>query len=106
MIIDNPPIGLVSDGVKNLTDSDIPIYIFKSHYSKRNFAYRIKELFEMQQIDNLNVILNGVQVSKRSVYGYGYGYGYGDESGYLEDETALNGGGKKTIWSRLFRRKN
>jgi capsular exopolysaccharide synthesis family protein len=69
IIIDNPPIGLVSDGIKNLTEADIPIYVFKSHYSKRNFAYKVKELFEMQQLDRLNVILNGIQATKRSGYG-------------------------------------
>ncbi len=78
IIIDNPPIGLVSDGIKNLTDADIPIYVFKSHYSKRNFAFRVKELFEMKQLEKLNVILNGVSLTKSSGYGYGYyGYGYG-----------------------------
>lgn len=74
IIIDNPPIGLVSDGVKNLTEADIPIYVFKSHFSKRNFVYRVKELFEMKQIDKLNVILNAVKPSKSDKYGYGYGY--------------------------------
>lgn len=91
IVIDNPPVGLVSDGVKILTDADIPIYVFKSHYSKRNFAYRVKELFEMQQLSSLNVILNGVQNSKRSVYGYGYGYGYGGYgygygAGYVDED--------------------
>ena len=82
IIIDNPPVGLVSDGVKILTDADIPIYVFKSHYSKRNFALRVKELFEMQQLSSLNVILNGVLKDKKSIYGYGYGYG----SGYVDQE--------------------
>ena len=79
IIIDNPPIGLVSDGVRNLTEADIPIYVFKSHYSKRNFAQRVRELFEMKQLDSLNVILNGVQGFKKGTYGYGYGYGYYEE---------------------------
>lgn len=84
VVIDNPPIGLVSDGIKILTEADIPIYVFKSHYSKRNFAFRVKELFEMKQLDKLNVILNGVVTSKNSVYGYGYGYNYG--YGYYESD--------------------
>ena len=83
IIIDNPPIGLVSDGIRNLTEADIPIYIFKSHYSKRNFADRVKELFEMQQLTKLNVILNGISTAKGNVYGYGYGYGYG----YIEEDS-------------------
>ena len=66
VIIDNPPVGLVSDGIRNLSDADIPIYVFKSHYSKRNFAQRVKELFEMQQLKSLNVILNGISTSRGS----------------------------------------
>lgn len=99
IIIDNPPIGLVSDGIKNLTEADIPIYVFKSHYSKRNFAFRVKELFEMQQLNQLNVILNGVQTSKRSsAYGYGYGYNYG--YGYYEGDSEIEKGNLlNRIWS-------
>lgn len=82
VVIDNPPIGLVSDGVQILTEADIPIYVFKSQYSKRNFAVRIKELFEMQQLNSLNIILNGVKNSKRNVYGYGYG----THEGYMSDD--------------------
>lgn len=84
IIIDNPPIGLVSDGIKNLTEADIPIYIFKSHYSKRVFAHRLRELFEMQKLGRLNVILNGIQPTNSSMYGYGYGYSYG--YGYYEGD--------------------
>lgn len=99
IIIDNPPIGLVSDGIKNLTEADIPIYVFKSHYSKRNFAFRVKELFEMQQLNQLNVILNGVQTSKRSsAYGYGYGYNYG--YGYYEGDSEIEKGNLlKRVWT-------
>ena len=87
------------DGIKNLTEADIPIYVFKSHYSKRNFAFRVKELFEMQQLNQLNVILNGVQTSKRSsAYGYGYGYNYG--YGYYEgDEEIEKGNLLNRLWS-------
>jgi capsular exopolysaccharide synthesis family protein len=104
IIMDNPPIGLVSDGIKNLTEADIPIYVFKSHYSKRNFAFRVKELFEMQQLNQLNVILNGVQTSKRSsAYGYGYGYNYG--YGYYEGDSEIEKGNLlKRVWSFVRRK--
>lgn len=78
VVIDNPPIGLVTDGVQILANADVPIYIFKADYSKRIFANRVKDLFDMNQIDHLNIILNGARVVKNS-YGYGYGYGYYDE---------------------------
>ncbi len=98
VIIDNPPVGLVSDGIKNLTDADIPIYVFKSHYSKRIFANRLKELFTMQQLKSLNVILNGVKSSRSGGYGYGYSYGYYD-NGYTQEAEVKNKKWYKR-WSR------
>ena len=94
IIMDNPPIGLVSDGIKILTEADIPIYVFKSHYSKRIFAHRVKELFDMNQLTKLNVILNGISNVRRSDYGYGYGYG----NGYYEESQKSN----KSIKARLL----
>jgi tyrosine-protein kinase Etk/Wzc len=100
IIIDNPPVGLVSDGIRNLTEADIPIYIFKSHYSKRNFADRVKELFEMKQLTKLNVILNGISTAKGSVYGYGYGYGYMEEDSKKFKDTSRSG----KWYRRIFRK--
>jgi len=76
VVIDSPPVGIVTDGVKVLSDSDIPIYVFKSNYSKRIFAKKINELYQLKQIKNINVILNNVSISKNE---FGYGYGYYEE---------------------------
>ncbi len=86
IVIDNPPVGLVSDGVQVLTEADIPIYVFKSQYSKRHFAFRVRELFEMQQLKSLNIILNGITNAQHNAYGYGYG-AYG---GYVDDDKIAN----------------
>lgn len=75
VIIDNPPVGIVSDGVAVLKKADCPIYVFRANYSKRIFANRINELIHNQSLTNLNVVLNGVKLGKK---GYGYGYGYGE----------------------------
>jgi capsular exopolysaccharide synthesis family protein len=89
IIIDNPPVGLVSDGIQILASADIPIYVFKAHYSKRVFADRVKELFEVQHIKSLNIILNGV-VPGRGGYGYDYSYSYGYGGGYYYEENSKN----------------
>lgn len=73
VVIDSPPVGIVTDGVQVLSDSDIPIYVFRANYSKRIFAKRINELYQLKQIKNINIILNNVTISK-SEFGYGYGY--------------------------------
>ena len=93
IIIDNPPVGIVSDGLKTLSKADIPIYIFKANYSGRQFVEKVKELEKIQKIKHLNVKLNGLKVSK-SRSGYGYGY-----CGYYEEE---NEG--KSILQRLFKK--
>jgi capsular exopolysaccharide synthesis family protein len=87
VMIDNPPVGIVSDGIQILANADIPIYVFKSHYSKRVFVNRVEELFNVQKLKSLNIILNGIE-TKRSIYSYAYGYdyGYGYGSGYYADE--------------------
>ena len=107
ILIDNPPVGIVSDGIHILAQADIPIYVFKSKYSKRVFAERVEELFSIQKLKSLNVILNGVE-DKRSFYGYGYGYGYGyTNSGYYSDDAEVNF--LRKIWnkiSNLWRRSN
>jgi capsular exopolysaccharide synthesis family protein len=71
VLIDNPPIGIVSDGVNVLAMADLPIYIFKANYSKRYFVKKVKEIAGLAEIKKLSVILNGVKMSK-SRYGYGY----------------------------------
>ena len=92
IIIDTPPVGLVSDGVSILSDVDIPIYVFKANYSKRQFMSNVYNLTKKEKISNLNVILNGVKKSKAN-YGYGY-HGY-----YIDESDA-----KKSIFKRLFKK--
>ena len=86
LLIDNPPVGIVSDGIHLLAQADIPLYIFKANYSKRIFAERVEELFKIQKLDSLNVILNGVETNQ-SIYGYGYEYGDNYNGYYSDGET-------------------
>ncbi|MFH0896382.1 MAG: polysaccharide biosynthesis tyrosine autokinase, partial [Bacteroidota bacterium] len=84
IIIDNPPVGLVTDGIANLQRADYPIFVFKANYSRRHFIENIVRLIEENEIKKLSIILNAVEIMnsnygfKRSQgYGYSYGYGYG-----------------------------
>ena len=80
IITDSAPVGIVSDGINILAEADIPIYIFRCGYSKRNSTDTVKEMFAMQHLKGLNVLLNGVQYSRKEGYGYMNGYGYYEES--------------------------
>lgn len=97
IIIDNPPVGLVTDGISNLKLADYPIYVFRSEYSKKNFVFNVNRIFAENKIKNLTVVLNGMDLNRPRYggygrgygYTYGYGYGYGSSSngsGYYADD--------------------
>ena len=94
IIIDTPPIGLVTDGVILMRYADINLYVIRHNYTRRNMLGAMNNLFEQNHIKNMHIIINDFQQSQ-SVYGYGYGQGYGygygyghgtDGYGYYEDD--------------------
>ncbi len=94
IIIDNPPVGLVTDGIDLMRKADFPIYIFRAEYSKKSFIQNVDRLQNESGLKKLSVILNGVDIEKRGYgynygYGHGYGYGYGSNYGYY-DESKFN----------------
>jgi Mrp family chromosome partitioning ATPase len=91
IVIDNPPVGLVTDGIRIIKMADYPVYVFRENFSKRNFVQNVKKLIRDNNIKNLSIILNSVDI-KRSGYGYSgvydydYGYGYGYGFGYYDED--------------------
>lgn len=88
IVVDNPPVGLVTDGIRLIAMADYPIYILKSNYSKKNFILNVEKLLNENNVKNLSIILNSVENNRNSYgygysYGYNYGYGYGYGYGYL-----------------------
>jgi len=79
IIIDNPPVGLVTDSIAMLQRADYPIYVMRTNYSKREFIHFVDRLYYENQLTKLSIVLNGVDL-KRQPYGYGY-YGYGHTYG-------------------------
>jgi capsular exopolysaccharide synthesis family protein len=91
IVIDNPPVGLVTDGIKMLKIADYPIYVFRENYSKRNFVQNVKKLMRDHQVKNLSIIMNSVNIKKSGygysgIYDYDYGYGYGYGFGYYDED--------------------
>ncbi|HHG85627.1 MAG TPA: polysaccharide biosynthesis tyrosine autokinase [Bacteroidetes bacterium] len=83
ILIDTPPIGLVTDGTTILKLSDIALYVIRADYSKKSFASNPDQLVEDHDIKNLYIVLNSVSAANRRYGGYGYKV-YG--SGYYSDD--------------------
>lgn len=91
IVLDTPPVGLVTDGVALLQKADFPLYIFRCDYSKKQFVQVADKLINENRI-KVSAILNGVDMDRNKYsysYGYGYGYGYGYEATGYYDETGV-----------------
>ena len=81
IILDTPPIGLVTDAKELMHYVNINIYIVRADYSKKEFLQNLKKFDYIEKIPNLGIVLNDV---KRKKGHYGYYAGYGD--GYYDDK--------------------
>lgn len=96
IVIDTPPVGIVTDALPIISKVDYPIYIVRAHFSKKVFLKNIQMLKDKKNIKNLSVILNNaggdIKYGGYRKYGYGYGYGngygygYGGNHGYYEEK--------------------
>ena len=74
IIIDAPPIGLVTDAQQLATYVDLSVYVIRLGYTPKTSIDVLNEAADKGRLPNLNVVLNGLQ-PKRD-YGYGHSKGY------------------------------
>ncbi|MCU4173900.1 GumC family protein [Carboxylicivirga sp. N1Y90] len=79
IIIDTPPLGLVSDAVLLTKYSDVNILTTRHNYTPRSAFLNVLHSENVQKMKNLNVCLNGLPLTKK---GYSYGHQYGLKSDY------------------------
>ncbi|NEM98901.1 GumC family protein [Pontibacter burrus] len=85
IIIDTPPVGILSDGLELMQISDVNIFMVRQDYTMKSFLNSIQQQFETGKIQNTAILFNDVDYRKLN-YGYGYGYGYGYYSDDLEQQ--------------------
>jgi len=88
IIIDTPPVGLVTDGVMAMKNSDLSIYVFRANYSNKEFMHNLYRIVTLNKLKNVSAVLNAMP-SQSANYGYGY----------YEDRTPI-----KKRWKKLFHR--
>ncbi|MBO9640336.1 MAG: polysaccharide biosynthesis tyrosine autokinase, partial [Siphonobacter aquaeclarae] len=80
VIVDSPPIGLVTDAQLIAPFADSTMYMVRHDVTPKNYLKMIDTLYKEQRFQKLNIILNGVGEGEAYYYSYSYGY-YGDEKG-------------------------
>lgn len=99
IILDTAPIGMVTDTQLVARVADLSVYVCRSNYTAKSEFKLINELKQDDKLPHPCILLNGIDMNKRTTgsyygygkygkygrygygkkYGYGYGYGYGKE---------------------------
>jgi capsular exopolysaccharide synthesis family protein len=84
VIIDTPPVGLISDAVVLMKMADVSLFVINTKYPYKESIENAHELVELNKLVHFGFILNGVKRKKSKYYynRYSYGYGYGNYGGY------------------------
>ena len=110
IILDTPPIGLISDTTKFVLLADTTVYVFRSEYSKKEFIVNLEKLKQELNPKEIIIVLNGFndKFIKQSKYGkYGYEYKY-DIYGYYTDNEEKQSKTKQSMkkYFNYFYKKN
>lgn len=102
IVMDCPPVGLVSETMDMLRFSDVNLYIVRYDFTHRNHLLMINDLYASDQVRDFYGIFNGLKSGGDTYdfggynYGYGYNYSYMKKSGYsgnyYEDEERIKKG--------------
>ncbi|MES2239761.1 MAG: polysaccharide biosynthesis tyrosine autokinase [Bacteroidota bacterium] len=87
IILDTPPVGLVSDSLELGQYADVTLYIVRQNITKKEMIPLLNNRVKRGEMTNVSIILNGFENKAKYGSAYGYGYGYGDYSnGYHEED--------------------
>jgi capsular exopolysaccharide synthesis family protein len=76
IIIDAPPIGIVTDAQILEEYSDATLYVVRRNFTPKSYLKFIDSLYMGKKLKHMNLIFNDVSDEGR----YGYGYGYADKN--------------------------
>ena len=123
VIIDTPPLGLVTDALLVSRYADVNIFVIRHNYSRKDVLGLINDFDQKGTLKNISLVINDIKLQgfygagSKLGYGYGYSYGYGYNSygyggygyghGYYDEEyKPLSTSEKLKAFFNLGRNKN
>jgi capsular exopolysaccharide synthesis family protein len=70
IVLDTPPVGLVTDGIMAMKHADVSIYVFRANYSKRDFINNLQRIMKVNKFTNVTSLLNALPATHEKYYGY------------------------------------
>lgn len=81
VIVDSPPVGLVSDALLIQQYVELTIFVCRHNYTRKEQFEFINELKKKNKLSEMYLVVNDVDFRDTGYYGYGYGYGYDNPIG-------------------------
>ena len=94
VIIDAPPVGMVTDAQLLSKYADLTLYVVRQRYTHKDQLVIPQDIYANRKMKNIALLVNDVKSSSSYGYGYGFGYGYG----YGVPEV------KKGFFAKLFKK--
>lgn len=107
IILDTPPVGLVSDALELTPYCDATLYVVRQNVTKKDMLTLVNNKHKRGELENISIVFNGFENKAKYGYDYGYGYGYGYGSyanGYHEKEETQNS--LKVFWKKFINQFN
>jgi tyrosine-protein kinase Etk/Wzc len=79
VLVDSPPVGLVSDALVIQKHVDMTIFVCRHNYTRKSQIEIINDIKIKDNVENLYLVINDVDFSRSGYSAYGYGMGYGDK---------------------------
>jgi capsular exopolysaccharide synthesis family protein len=74
IIVDTPPVGIVTDALLLSQLSDVNLFVVRQRYTTRGSVQLLDEIYRKGEMSNVAILVNDISVS--GYYGYGLRYGY------------------------------
>ncbi len=97
IIIDTPPVGIVTDALLLSQVSNVTLFVVRQRYTTRGSVQLLDEIFRKGEMSNIALLVNDISASGYYGYGlrYGYSLGYGNRY-YDPGNYYTKGGGKSS----------
>lgn len=96
VIIDTPPVGIVTDALLLNRIADVTLFVVRQRYTTRGSVQLLDEIYRKGEMSNVALLVN--DISAAGYYGYGlrYGYSLGYGSRYYDPGNYYTKGGGKS----------
>jgi len=74
IILDTPPIGLVTDAIIAMKQADLKLFVVRAEYTQSSYLRTVNRLVEVNKFQNIGLLVNCMRSGSNMGYGYGYGY--------------------------------